>query len=292
MVRSARHKKPAHGLSFDVECYYQIVCQDYLGAQCDPTDEVSRNTNYLLDLLAKKQIRATFFTLGNVARADPALIRRLVAEGHELAVHGDSHKYITTMSRSEFYKELERGVKSLEDVAGVKIAGHRAPAFSVVRDTLWALDIMREFGLTYDSSIYPIAGRRYGIAGTPPGAWRCKNGLVEIPLTVTKLAGKWLPAAGGGYFRMFPYGYTRWALKRCEAMGRPGVTYFHPHEFELTRPQMPALEMGGDIAARKRLQRFNRLQSVGRGRPMRRKLTRLLDEFHFVPLKELAQQAA
>jgi len=290
--RPGREPAVIHGLSFDVECYYQIVAKDYLGARVAPTPEVERNTAYLLDALAENGVKATFFTLANVAEHYPGVIRRIADEGHELAVHGYDHLYITEMDRAGFRDELVRAVTKLEDVAGVAIEGHRAPAFSVVRDTLWACDVMREAGLCYDSSIYPIAGKRYGIADAPRTAWRLENGLAEVPLTAVSWRGRTLPAAGGGYARLFPYRYTRWALEACRREGRPAITYFHPHEFEPARPKMPGEAREATPDARRRLAKFNFVQGTGRGLAMRRKLERLLTEFRFRPLREIAAGVA
>ncbi|MEZ5775852.1 MAG: polysaccharide deacetylase family protein, partial [Hyphomicrobiaceae bacterium] len=124
-----------HGLSFDIECYYQIVAKDYLRERLAPTSEVVRNTSFILDCLGEAGVKATFFTLGNVARAFPQLIRRIVEEGHELAVHGDEHLYLTDLDPAAFREELARAIGALEDAGGVRITGHRAPAFSLVERT-------------------------------------------------------------------------------------------------------------------------------------------------------------
>ena len=289
MQASSRPDSLIHGLSFDIECYYQIVAKDYLRTRLTPTPEVEANTDWILDQLAERDIKATFFTLGNVALAYPTLIQRMVAEGHELAVHGYDHLYITELKPAAFRDELLRAIGTLEDVGGVAIKGHRAPAFSIVDRTIWATDILRDLGLHYDSSIYPIAGKRYGIAGAPLGPWRLENGLVELPLTAVRWRGRRLPAAGGGYVRLFPYRYTRWAIGQCAREGRPAISYFHPYEFAPDGPSLAKVPASGDKTARRRLVKFNLLQRVGRGEAMRRKLLRLLSEFRFAPLGTLAR---
>lgn len=280
-----------HALSFDVECHYQIVAKDYLGYHMEPTEEVLRNTAWLLDLLGDHGVRATFFTLGNVARRYPRLIRRMVEEGHELGVHGDQHLYIHDLTPSSFAQELRTAIDALEQAGGARVRGHRAPAFSIGAENLWALDVLRELGLDYDSSIFPFAGRRYGMADAPRTPWRLDNGLYEIPLTVIDAGGRTLPAAGGGYFRMFPYAYTRWALNQCQAEGRPAITYFHPHEFELSRPHVPARGWRQNPKGAAKLLRMNGMQSIGRGRAMREKLERALREYAFCPMIELLPDA-
>jgi polysaccharide deacetylase family protein (PEP-CTERM system associated) len=276
-----------HALSFDVECYHQIVAKDYLGYQMEPTEEVLENTSWLLDLLGDHGARATFFTLGNVARRYPRLIRRMVEEGHELGVHGDQHLYIHDLTPGSFRQELRTAIDALEQAGGVKVRGHRAPAFSIGAENMWALDVLRDLGLDYDSSIFPFEGRRYGIPNAPRTLWRLDNGLYEIPLTIVDAAGRTLPAAGGGYFRMFPYAYTRWALDQCQAEGRPAITYFHPHEFELTRPSVPARGWRQNPRGALKLLRMNNMQAIGRGKPMREKLERALRDYAFGPMLDL-----
>jgi len=273
-----------HGLSFDIECYYQIVWKDFLARQREPTVEVERNTNYLLDVLSEHATHATFFVLGNVARKYPNLVRRMASEGHELGVHGDEHQYIFDLTPEQFRDQTRGAIDVIEQVASAPVVGHRAAAFSVVRETLWATDVIRDLGLRYDSSIFPIEGKRYGIADTGLGIHQLDNGLYEIPLTVIDYAGRRLPAVGGGYFRMFPYRYTGWAMKQLESEGRPAITYFHPHEFEMRRPRVGVDVWTSTPKRALRLARFNVLQQVGRGRRMRGKLQQLLRAHRFVPL--------
>lgn len=276
-----------HGLSFDVECHYQIVWKDCLQLARAPTIEVERNTDYLLGLLDEHHTRATFFTLGNVAERYPGLVRRIVDQGHELGVHGHDHHYIHRMTPRAFREEIGRAVGALESVSGAKVLGHRAPAFSIGAGNMWALDVLRDAGLSYDSSIFPIQGRRYGVRDAPKTIHKLDNGLFEVPLTALEVGSKRLPAAGGGYFRLFPFRYTHWALSRCAKEGRPAITYFHPHEFEMTRAKVGAEGWKTDLAGALRMSRINALQSLGRGRPMRRKLALMLARHRFSPIGEL-----
>lgn len=266
-----------HGLSFDIEDYYQIIHKDFLGRTLEPTPEVEECTLYLLDMLAEKKARATFFFLGNVARAYPGLVKRAVSDGHEIGVHGDVHHFIHHLNQEEFREEMRRAIGAIEDAGGHPVVGHRAPAFSIMASNLWALDVLAEAGLIYDSSIFPFQGRRYGIPDWSLTPNRLDNGLWEVPLSVVDVAGKRRPAMGGGYFRHFPYAYTRFAARKLAAAGRDGVTYFHPHEFARRPAQMPAEATALPRKGRLKLAISNRLQS--RGRPsMRRKLERLVDE--------------
>lgn len=281
-----------HGLSFDIECYYQIVAKDFLGRRLAPTEEARRNTEWILETLARAGAKGTFFTLGNMARTFPDLVRRIAAEGHELALHGDEHHYLTRMTPGEFKAEITRGMKAIEDASGFRVKGHRAPAFSIVKETRWGLDVLGEMGFSYDSSIFPIKGRRYGIPDVPRRAWRLENGLVEVPMTAIDVRGKAVPAAGGGYVRHFPYAYTERAIRACEAEGRPAVTYFHPHEFQRGYPKIRFIEAPLPASTRLRLIKNALSQGHGRGPAMRRKLERLLSDFRFEPLGAIAAKVA
>lgn len=280
----------AHGLSFDIECYYQIISKDYLSQSLEPTEEVERNTAYILDLLADKNRKATFFYLGNVARKFPALVRRTIDEGHELGVHGDHHLYIDRLTPDQFRKELGTAIESIQQAAGANVTCHRAPAFSIKQGNLWALDVLAEAGLSFDSSIFPFRGRRYGIEDWPTKPTRLDSGMWEIPLSTIDTSFGRLPCLGGGYFRLLPYAYTRYSARSLDRDGKNGVTYFHPHEFEPSRARMPA-GVSGLIGRRKMaaLQITNLLQSTGR-RSMRRKLEQFLSTYDTCPLGALLPQ--
>ena len=275
-----------HGLSIDVECYYQIVSNDYLGKIIEPTKEVLNNTLWLLDVLGELNLQATFFCLGNVARKFPELLVRMANEGHEIGVHGDMHAYIHRMSPSQFREELNVSVGSIEETTGTKVLGHRAPAFSVLESNLWALDVMLEKGLLYDSSIFPVKKKHYGISGSPRTIHKLKNGLYEVPMTVVDFGKRELAGGGGGHFRLFPYFYTNWVFRSCENEDRPVISYFHPYEFELSRPRLPPNAWLTPQAAA-RLLKFNIIQSIGRGKSMRKKWLRLLQDYKFCPIKNL-----
>ena len=280
-----------HGLSFDIEDYYQIIHKDFLDHALEPTQEVEECTLYLLDMLAEKKARATFFFLGNVARVYPGLVQRAVADGHEIGVHGDVHHFIHRLTQEEFREEMRRAIGAIEDAGGAPVVGHRAPAFSIMTGNLWALDVLADAGLVYDSSIFPFQGRRYGIPDWSLTPSKLDNGLWEVPLSVVDVAGKRRPAMGGGYFRHFPYAYTRFAAGKLAEAGRDGVTYFHPHEFAPRPARMPAEAAALSGKARLKLAISNRLQS--RGRPtMRRKLERLVDELPTCAVGDLLPEGA
>lgn len=284
--------KPPLALSFDVECYYQIVAKDYLGQDRVPSEEPLRNTNWVLDLLKAKGARATFFFLGNIAERFPQLIERAAAEGHEIGVHGDRHDYLHDMTPDRFREEIATAMRKIRAAGGRDIAGHRATAFSVTEETLWALDVLKELGLRYDSSIFPFAGARYGIAGWPRRPGPTEAGIAEVPMSVIEVAGRKIPAMGGGYVRYFPLAYTKYCARRLAKEGLTPISYFHPYEFEAVRPEFSEADTALlDQTARKRFKRFNRMQSIGRGAGMRRKLEWLVDNHRTVAVGDLVPAA-
>lgn len=235
-----------NALTVDVEEYFQVEAL----ARVVDRDEWDRlesrvawQTSVLLDLFAREGVRSTFFTLGWVARRHPALIRRIVAEGHELACHGNAHRMITQMSRDEFRDDVRAAKDTLEDLGCVRVDGYRAPTFSVVEETRWALDILREEGFTYDASIFPIRHDRYGIPTAPRAPHRIPagpgEGLVEFPSSTIQVMGRNLPVGGGGYLRLLPMAYTRWALDRVVAERAPFMVYLHPWEIDAQQPRFP-----------------------------------------------------
>lgn len=232
-----------NALTVDVEEYFQVEAVAHL-VQREEWDglesRVAWETGRLLDLFARESVRATFFALGWVARRQPALIRRIVAEGHELACHGDGHRMITQMSPKDFREDIHRAKSTLEDVGGVRVDGYRAPTFSVVKRTLWALDALRDEGFRYDASVFPIRHDRYGIPDAPRRPHRLTAGegagLVEFPSSTMTLLGRNLPVGGGGYLRLLPMAYTRWALDRIAAEG-PFMVYLHPWEIDAQQPR-------------------------------------------------------
>lgn len=276
-------------LSFDVECYYQIVAKDFLGRAIAPTEEVLTNTNWILDLLGQQDKKATFFFLGNVAERYPQLVRRAVDEGHEIGVHGDIHDYVRDMDEPQFRAEIGRGIAKIRAAGATDIAGHRATAFSISRDNLWALDTLRDLGVRYDSSIFPFEGGRYGIPDWPRSPGMTDAGIAEVPLSVVSVGGRKLPCMGGGYVRYFPLAFTRWCVGRLHQEGLTPVCYFHPYEFECRKPAFAEAELkGADPETVRKLARFNMMQGLGRGRPMRNKLERLVREFDVIPVGVLA----
>lgn len=263
-----------NALTIDVEDYYHVTGFESVIQRADwdsYESRVERNTHRLLDLLDAHHTRATFFVLGWVAERHPQLVRTIHARGHEVASHGYAHQRIYTQSPAQFRQETQRSLRLLEDAIGEHIHGYRAASYSITRESLWALDILGEEGFTYDSSIFPIHHDRYGIPGYPRFCHlvdgRTGAGLVEFPLSTVRLGGTNLPIAGGGYFRIYPYAFTRWGimhLNRTEH--QPAVIYLHPWEVDPEQPRIPA-----KASARFR-QYFNLDQTAPR-------LIRLLQDF-------------
>ena len=220
---------------------------------------VERNVETVLDMLDEHEARATFFMLGWVGERYPALARGIVARGHELASHGYGHQLVHTLTRQEFLDDVSRAKWLLEDIAGVPVQGYRAPSFSIGKDNLWALECLTEAGYRYSSSIYPFQSDHYGMPEAPRFAHYPVDGcgLLELPPTTVRLFNRNLPAAGGGYFRLLPYGVSRWCLKRVNALdGKPCIFYFHPWEIDPGQPRQRG------VGARSRFRHYFNLSAM------------------------------
>jgi polysaccharide deacetylase family protein (PEP-CTERM system associated) len=271
-----------NALTFDVEEYFHAEAfSSVVRPEEWPTLEsrVVGATERLLDLLAETGTSATFFVLGWVAERHGALVRAIHARGHEVACHGYGHQMITRLSRAQFAADVHRAKATVEDAAGTAVIGYRAPTFSVVRETLWSLEVLVEAGFRYDSSIFPIVHDRYGI----PDAFRFPHRLAagpgmeigEFPLSTVARLGWRFPVAGGGYFRLLPYALTRRALRHLnEREGQPGIVYLHPWEVD---PDQPRLPVGW-------LTQFRHSVNV---RSAESKMRRLLREFRFAPVRDV-----
>jgi polysaccharide deacetylase family protein (PEP-CTERM system associated) len=219
--------------------------------QCE--SRVERPTLAILDLLSKHHVEGTFFVLGWVAERHPELVREVERRGHEIATHGYSHRLITHLSPAEFRADLERSLEVLTPLANKPIRGFRAPSFSVTRKTWWALDILRECGIHYDSSMFPVGFHPdYGVPDAPIAAHHLAEGIWELPMSVAEVAGKRIPCCGGGYFRQFPYPLTRHLMRRCNQQGRPVNFYLHPWEVDPGQPRIP-------LPLVKRIRHYNNL---------------------------------
>ncbi|WP_349343048.1 XrtA system polysaccharide deacetylase [Marinobacter sp. MMG032] len=238
-------KSPLHAMSVDVEDYFHVAA---LSSVIRPEQwnslpsRVEQNTERLLELFAEHDVRATFFVLGWVAERFPDLITKLSAQGHEIASHGYSHQLVYNQTPETFRKETYRSKHLLEDITGKAVQGYRAASYSITRESLWALDILSEAGFTWDSSIFPIRHDRYGIPDSPsaPYSIETHNGNIirEFPLSTAHVAGMSIPAAGGGYFRQFPYPVFRYLFRNASGFGqRPQMFYLHPWEIDPDQPR-------------------------------------------------------
>ncbi len=232
-----------NALSVDVEDWFQVGAFERVIDRADWDDlqpRVDRNTNAVIDLFAEAGVKATFFTLGWVAKRNPALIRRIVDEGHEIASHGWDHQRVFTLDADRFRADIDQARKTIEDAAGVAITGYRAPSFSIDKRTPWAHRVLAEQGYAYSSSVAPVQHDHYGWPEAPRFAFRplADAALVELPVTTARVAGRNL-ATGGGFFRLFPGAFTYWAVGEVnDREGHAAVFYFHPWEIDPDQPRV------------------------------------------------------
>jgi polysaccharide deacetylase family protein (PEP-CTERM system associated) len=278
----------ANALTFDVEDYYHvqafadvILRSDWEGLK----PRVEENTCRLLDLLAERRVRATFYVLGWVARRHPSLVRKIAAGGHEVACHGMYHTLVYTQTPDTFREETRASKSLLEDLVQTPVIGYRAATFSVTIESLWALDILAEEGFRHDSSVFPIHHDRYGLPHAPRFAFTVQLGdgrkLTEFPLSTIEVLGLRLPIAGGGYFRLLPFFLTRLALARVNRRERKAfVFYLHPWEIDPDQPR---------VRTPSRLRSARHRLNLGRAES---RLRRLLGHFVFAPMSDvIAAQA-
>lgn len=275
-----------NALSVDVEDWFQVGAFERTiqrGHWDGLTHRVEGNTDAVLDLFAQAGVKATFFTLGWVAKRYPALIRRIADAGHEVASHGYDHARVFTFTPEQFRADLRKARALLEDAGGQGVTGYRAPSFSIDTRTPWAHPILAEEGYRYSSSVAPIRHDHYGWPESPRFAWKPVAGadLVELPVTTAKLGKRTLAAGGGGFFRLLPYGFSRWAIRQVnEQAGRPAIIYFHPWEIDPDQPRVAGAPL------RSRLRHYSNL-SV-----MAAKLRRLTRDFAWTRVDALADAEA
>jgi len=262
-------------LTFDIEDWFHTSALRHFIDEKSWDHLESRvitNVHLILELLAEHQTRATFFVLGWMAERYPQLVQEIDRAGHEIASHGHRHRLIYELDRDTFRKYVKSSKKLLEDLTGKAILGYRATSFSIVKDTLWALDVLRESGFIYDASMFPVRHDIYGIDGFPRFPFVLDNGLIEIPASTLRLGGKNLPMAGGGYLRLYPYWLTKKGIQRLNRNGCPGVIYLHPWELD---PDCPR------VAHADGLTRFRQYVNLHKTKA---RLKRLLTDFHFMPV--------
>jgi polysaccharide deacetylase family protein (PEP-CTERM system associated) len=237
---------------------------------------VERSTTRLLDLFGRHRVEATFFVLGWVADRFPDLVREIERRGHEVATHGYSHQLLTFMQPEEFRADLQRSLVALARTTSQEVRGFRAPSFSLTKKTLWAVDILKESGIQYDSSVFPVAFHPdYGIADADLRPHRLTEGLTELPMGVAEILGRRVPCSGGGYFRLYPYAVTRALMRRCNQQGRPVMFYLHPWEADPEQPRVAGLSWS------KRFRHYNNLDRT------EERLEWLLNDFAFTSARQL-----
>lgn len=267
--------------SVDVEEYFHdetfrlLVPRD----RWDGLDQrVEASTRRLLSILDDHGVRATFFVLGWVAERAPTLVADIHAAGHEVGIHGYDHRPITVLGRDEFREDIRRAKGIVEDIIAEPVLGYRAPTFSVVEETRWALEILVEEGIRYDSSVFPIVHDRYGIPDADRHPYTERVGdreLVEFPMSTVRVAGRNLPFVGGGYTRILPMPWVRWGMRRVvERERRPMILYVHPWELDADHPRLDASLLG-------RFRHYHGLSTV------ESRLRELLDRFRFATAREV-----
>jgi len=273
-----------NALTIDVEDYYMVSAfADTIKFEDwhDYESRVGMNTCRILDLLTEQGVKATFFVLGWVAEQHPKLVRDIHSAGHEVACHGYNHKLIYHMTPEQFREDVRRAKSILEDMTGNTVIGFRAASYSMVKETLWALDILIEEGFLYDSSIFPIHHDRYGLPGSDrfPHVIKRSNGTIrEFPPTTYQIFGQNIPVAGGGYLRLFPLPVIKTAIRRInEKEKKAAIMYLHPWEIDVHQPRMNG-------RWRSRVRHYVNLSST------LPKLTALLNEFNFRELSSFMNE--
>jgi polysaccharide deacetylase family protein (PEP-CTERM system associated) len=262
-------------MTVDVEDYFQVSAFESVISRDEWENipaRVVENTRRVMDLFDEGRVKATFFMLGWIAERNPDLVRRIVEGGHELASHGYSHTRATQQTPDQFRDDVTRTKAILEDLSGIEVRGYRAASYSIGSTNLWALDILGEAGYAYSSSIYPIQHDLYGMPEAPRFKFLPKGsgGILEVPVTTVQLAGRRFPCGGGGFFRLYPYRLSRWAIRRvnreeCE----PALFYFHPWEIDPKQPRQRG------VSLRTRLRHYINLDRT------EERLRRLLSDFHW-----------
>jgi polysaccharide deacetylase family protein (PEP-CTERM system associated) len=271
-----------NAMSIDVEDYFQVSA---LAPYIDRADwdrrecRAEANVRRIIEFLSEADVKATFFTLGWIAERYPQLVRDIVAGGHELASHGYGHERASDLDRQAFFQDVQRAKALLEDLGGVEVKGYRAPSFSIGEKNLWAFDVLAETGHRYSSSVYPIAHDHYGMPDAPRFVHPVRDGLIEVPVTTNRIGGRNLPSSGGGYFRLLPYGVSRWLIRRVnEVDQQSAVFYFHPWEIDPGQPRVPGVD------AKSRFRHYvNLSRTEGR-------IRRLLKDFQWGRMDEIFLQ--
>ncbi|MFX0134631.1 MAG: XrtA system polysaccharide deacetylase [Candidatus Hodarchaeota archaeon] len=258
-------------LSIDVEDWYHFLI-DKFDQWDNYENRVERSTSRILALLAERDVKATFFVLGYVAEKCPNLVKKIHKDGHEVATHGYSHQLLYKQSPKEFSEHLRKSIYILEKLIGQKVLSHRASSFTIMENTLWALDILEEQGIMYDSSIFPVKNFFYGMHKAPRFPYKIKGKKIfEFPPSTIRLLGKNVPFSGGFYLRFFPYQFIKRSIKKINKIGKPAMIYIHPWEIDVEQPRL-------NLSFKWKFIRYHSLAHT------EKKLRTLIQEFSFAPL--------
>ncbi len=285
MLPAAAERQILNAFTVDVEDYFQVSAFEN-HVRRDEWDHwesrVVPNTQRILELLDRNDVKATFFILGWIAQRHPQLVRTIQAAGHEIGSHGYWHRLIYQQTPEEFRADLQRSRDVLQEIIGQPVTAHRAASFSITKASLWALEILVEEGFLIDSSVFPIHHDRYGIPGAERKLHRLTTAsgpLWEFPPSVARFAGLNVPVSGGGYFRLYPLPWTVYCLRRINRVQQqPFLCYVHPWEFDPEQPRIHASWTS----------RFRHYVNLDRSE---RKLDRLLRHFRFGRLSEVVKGA-
>jgi len=265
-----------NALTIDLEDWYQGLTSTGRRVARWPSyeDRVVESTHRLLDILAQAGVKATFFVLGYVADQFPELVRQVADAGHEIGLHSYHHRQVFRLTPDQFCADVARGREAVEKASGKQVIGYRAPMFSINRSALWALEVLREMGFRYDSSVFPTRNMLYGYPEAPRFPHQLENGLVEFPVSTVRWSGINWPIAGGFYVRALPYIIIRSSIRQLNRQGQPAVMYMHPWELDIGQRY-------NRVTLRERMTHYH-----GR-RNLERKLCRLFTDFDFTPLRDL-----
>jgi len=279
MNYQSNNSKPLNAMTVDVEEYFQVSAFDRYVSRDDwgnYPSRVEQSTDRILEMFDKYQVHGTFFTLGWVAEKFPELVKRIVDSGHELASHGWDHVMVTRFDEQQFFDDVSKAKRVLEDIGGVEVVGYRAPSYSFTDNNRWAHGVLADAGYRYSSSVAPIKHDLYGMPDAPRFRHLVANNRVtEFPITTTKLAGRNLPCGGGGWFRLYPYLLSRWAIKRVHAEQQSAIFYFHPWEIDPGQPKIKGISSKAY---------FRHYQNLSR---MEGKLAELLNDFEWGTMAEV-----
>ena len=282
---STKQKTPViNAFSVDVEGFVESNVQsfhipDKYINQSEENREIERNTDVLLEIFKEVKVKATFFFVGRLTHDIPSLVKKVAQNGHEIGCHNYLHLRVFDVEKNMFKEKLTAAKKGLEDASGQPVFGFRAPDFSITDKSIWALDVLKELGFIYDSSIYPFGFHDvYGIRNAKSCIHILPNGLIEFPLSTIKLLGKRIPFGGGGYFRLYPLWLTNIFLSKLNKQGRPAMFYIHPYE---AGPAIPKIL---ELSAYRKFRHYYQCKNGSK------RITKLLKEFKFAPVIEVLRK--